>query len=165
MQLNFSFQGLEAARNVLQRLADFIQRLRDVEEEKVFGRVDVVLEKAEHAFKGALADDLNISLALAALFDMMREVNILIDEKQLGRTEAQKVIAMLHSFDSVLGVLPFEKVSLDLPQELIEALDKRNAARQSKNWQESDRWRDFITAQGYLIEDTPHGSRLKKVKS
>lgn len=163
-QLNFSLQGLEAARSVLSRFGDFIQRVKGISTRESFGLLGLVLDKAERAFREALAEDLNISLALAALFEMMREVNILIDQDKMGQEEGAEVLKLLHAFDTVLGVLPFEPPVLELPQELVEALEKRNTARQAKNWKESDHWRDYITAQGYLIEDTPSGPRLKKGK-
>lgn len=161
-QLNFSLQGLDAARTVLTRFSDFIQRVKDISKVESFGLVKLVLEKAQLAFREALSEDLNISAALAAVFEMMREANILMDQEKVGKVEANAIVEVLHSFDSVLGVLPFEPTILELPQELQDALEKRNSARQAKNWKESDYWRDFITSQGYVIEDTPSGSRLKK---
>jgi len=163
-QLNFSLQGLEAARTVLSRFSDFIERLKNIEESHSFGKVGAILTAAENLFNQSLADDLNISPALAALFDMMREINILCDKKEIGKEEALLVLKLLRSFDTVLKVLPFDPIALDLPKELSQALEKRNEARRLKNWKESDHWRDFILSQGYFIEDTPTGSRLKKEK-
>lgn len=163
-QLNFTFQGLEAARAVLQRFADFIARLNEIQDPQNYGKVAPLLEKSYNDFRSALADDLNISPALAALFDLMREVNALCDAKQIGKEEAQNVIEQMRTFDSVLGVIPFESTPLVLTGQLEEALKKREEARKTKNWKEADHWRDFIHSNGYLIEDTPTGARLKKAK-
>ena len=83
-QLNFTFQGLEAAKSTLQRLDDFIQRLHTVGKEDPTGLIDPLAQKAYNNFSAALADDLNISLALAALFDFVREVNGLCDATKSG---------------------------------------------------------------------------------
>ncbi len=73
-QLNFTFQGLEAAKGALQRLSDFIQRLLERDQPQGMP-VEELCQRMLRSFAEALADDLNISLALAALFDFVREVN------------------------------------------------------------------------------------------
>lgn len=161
-QLNFTFTGLEAVKGSLQRLQDFIQRLGEINQPTSFGLVDAVLERAYAAFASSLADDLNISAAFAALFEMVREINGLSDEQKIGTQEAEKVIQLLKQFNAVLGVLSFDKAIDEIPQELHEALAKRIEARQQKNWALSDQLRDFIISRGYIIEDTVQGARLKK---
>lgn len=162
-QLNFTFAGLEAVRGSLQRLQDFIFRLQHITAEGEHGLVEPVTERAYVAFAAALADDLNISAALAALFEMVREVNALSDAGKLSRSEAQKVLTLLKRFNEVLGVLSFEKAVDGVPQDLQEALTKRNEARKAKDWALADQLRDLIASRGYVIEDGSEGARLKKV--
>ena len=82
--------------------------------------------------------------------------------QKVGRDEALRIIELMKKFDRVLGVINFEKAEEKIPPELQEAFEKRQQARKDKNWQLSDELRDFIHERGYLIEDTPHGVRLKK---
>jgi len=164
MQLNFSLDGLLAARASLERFADFIDRLKGLEEAKEHPEVEKILDETDSAFEEALADDLNVSVALAAIFDMVRKINQLCDQKQIGKADGTKVLERMKKFDQVLGVIPFERKELDIPAHLLEALLKREEARKSKDWSEADKQRDYITAQGYVIEDTPKGARLKKAK-
>lgn len=161
-QLNFTFQGLDAVKSTLQRLNDFVQRLYEVETVKAGGQISALETEALRGFAEALADDLNISAALASIFDFVREVNCLCDAEQLSREEAQSAIELMKKFDDVLGVLTFEKREEVIPEDLQEAFAKRLQARQDKNWKLADELRDFIHQRGYLIEDTPHGARLKK---
>ncbi len=161
-QLNFTFAGLDAAKGTLQRLQDFICRLQEIRQPIEHGLVEAVLKRTHQAFAAALADDLNISAALAALFDMVREVNAMCDSAQLARSEADKVLELLKRFDSVLGVLSFEKQGETIPKDLEEALAQRIEARKQKNWALSDQLRDLITGRGYVIEDTADGARIKK---
>lgn len=161
-QLNFTFQGLDAAAASLQRLSDFTDRLRSIVGEQDYGLAPPILKSAMHAFKEALADDLNISVALAALFDLVREINTLCDSEQISQNEAQKVIELLISFDTVLGCLPLYGQKIEVPHELQEALLLREKARLDKNWKLADQYRDKILTSGYLIEDTPQGAKLKK---
>lgn len=163
-QLNFTFTGLDAVRETLTRLNNFIQRMLEIDSELSKENVDLelLLQKTNLSFLLALADDLNISLGLAAIFDLIREVNVLCDANKIGRKDAEKVIELMKRFDSILGVLSFERQTAAIPRELQEALEKRIQARKDKDWALADSLRDYIISNGYLIEDTPQGMRLKK---
>lgn len=160
-QLNFTLGGIQAAKGTLQRLQDFIFRLLSVEEEKDAGDFCAPLEKASKGFADGLADDLNISFSLAALFDFVRDINILIDQGLLGKKGAEACLVLLKKFNQVLGVLHFEKEVL-IPEHVQDLFKQRLQARQEKNWALSDTLRNEILAQGYLIEDSASGARLKK---
>ena len=162
-QLNFTLAGLDAVGKSLERLSDFILRLRQIEVMQSFGEIDGLIKKTKTLFSDALADDLNISSALAALFDFVREVNTLCDAGKVGKEEVQKVLYFLEQLDQVVGVLPLQTVQEEIPQDLQQLLAAREQARQKKDWKAADESRDVILARGYLIEDTPHGARLKKV--
>jgi cysteinyl-tRNA synthetase len=159
-QLNFTIDGLAGAKASLERFSDFIFRLRRIEDEKSYDKVNPLLEKAYQKFVSSLADDLNISTALASLFDLLREINSLCDKKQIGNKEAKEVIKFLQKVDKVLACLPLEEDSI--PSAIIEAVEKREIARKEKKWALADELRDFISSEGYLVEDTPKGAQIKK---
>ena len=69
-QLNFTVEGLQAAAKSLQRIEDFILRLKSLQTMGPYGLVEPILKKTKQAFSEALADDINISLALASLFEI-----------------------------------------------------------------------------------------------
>ncbi len=159
--LNFSFDALVAARNALQRLDEFQDRLKELA-----GDLRVPCELPDWAavlkakFDAGLADDLNISESLGALFDMVHAGNRAIDAKNLTREQAAGVVDMLVKFDAVLGFLtkPIEAI----PIEASNLLALRQQARQSKNWPEADRVRNELAAIGWVIQDTPQGPKLKR---
>jgi cysteinyl-tRNA synthetase len=159
-QLNFTFQGLEAIRSSLDRIKTFVTRLREVSGPETESVASFIVE-TQSRFKAALQDDLNVSLALAALFDFIRDIHSLIDQNRLGKLDALNVINFLKRIDSVLGFIPLENDE-EIPEELNQLLEKRMEARKTKNWALSDQIRDQIHASGYVIEDTPTGARLKK---
>lgn len=161
-QLNFTMQGLDAARSSLQRIEDFIVRLRSIKEPIETHQASLFLEKASIRFKTALADDINISVGLAVLFDLIRELNGLADEKQIGINEAREVLLLLERWDEVLGCLPLEQTD-EIPADLQHLLELREKARDEKNFSLSDQIRKMIYERGYLIEDTITGARLKKI--
>ncbi|KAF3361832.1 Cysteine--tRNA ligase [Chlamydiales bacterium STE3] len=161
-QLNFTLPGLDAVKNSLQRLQDFIFRLQKTNSDVLGGFVQPVLEKARKDFITALADDLNISRALASLFDVVREVNILCDQNKVSNRDAEQVLDLLKQFDEVLGILSFEQNNIEIPQEVQALFAQRLQARKEKNFSLSDALRDQIMASGYIIEDAPTGARLRK---
>ncbi len=160
-QLNFTKEGLFSARASLRRISDLVDRLRAVRGEGSGRGVEEILAKADIKFKEALADDLNISVALAALFDLIRELNSLADTNELSKAGAEIALHLLAQWDRVLGVLPLQQVHR-APQHLEQLLEEREVARKAKNWHLSDQLRDQILAAGYVIEDTASGARLKR---
>ncbi|CCB89577.1 cysteine--tRNA ligase [Simkania negevensis] len=158
-QLNFTLEGLNAARQSLQRLEDFVHRLKQVQKGK---RASAQIKETKDRFNAALADDLNISVALAALFDFIRHVNGDIDRNELSKEGASQVLAFLKEIDHVLGVIPLKEREEEIPKDIQEAFTRRQEARAKKNWADADKERDYIQSKGYLIEDSPTGSRVKK---
>lgn len=161
-QLNFTLVGLQSAKASLTRLQDFIYRLQSIEGQQRYPALLNILDTAYFNFATALADDLNISVALSSVFQLLKEVNILCDEGKIGKEDAIVLLNVLQHFNEVLGVLSFESPNPEIPQELVEALEQRNQAREEKNWARADELRDFIHSHGYLIEDAPTGTHLKK---
>jgi len=103
---------------------------------------------------------LNISPALASIFDMVRDINSLISTGQISVGEAQEALALLKRFDTVVGFLQPEESTID---EKIEALiEKRNQARRERKWAEADRLRDELLTKGIILEDTKEGTKWKR---
>jgi len=160
--LNFTFIGLEGVKSSLQRLQDFIARLKSVKDEKSTGEVRPILDKTLKGFSEALADDLNISVALAALFELVREINALCDKQAISSSDAREVLSLLKRFNEVLGVLSFEDEAVQIPEEIHALFQKRAEARQNRDFKQADLLRDQILNRGYIIEDSPTGPRLKR---
>ena len=160
-QLNFTFNGLDAARNSLQRIWDFMDRLDGVD---TAGNPDVdfsdLISSARKDFKAFICDDLDISKALAVVFDFIKETNKLIDAGKLSRLDADSAVALMREFDSVLGLLREKEV---LPEDVKALIDEREKARKEKNFVLADELRDKIREKGFLVEDSPKGVRWKKV--
>jgi len=167
-QLNFTFKGLEAARHTLLRLDDFISRLQEIEEKKLEVLIKTfdlqeLIKKTKEQFSKGLSDDLNISFALASLFDLVREVNLLADKKEISSKDAGEILLLLKELDSVLAIFSFEQKEEFIPEEIQNLLEKRIEARNQKDFKQSDLLRDQILQAGYLIEDTATGAKLKKI--
>ena len=162
--LNFSFKALDDARASLQRLDALRSRLLEnaaVADDKQDTQVDELLKNAIDAFTAGLADDLNISAALAAMFDLLRELNKLMDEKRCLGVNAKNALETIKKIDSVLAV--FEPDQDDsVPAEIQKMADDRQAARKAKDFATADALRKQLDELGWVIEDTPKGPRVKR---
>ena len=126
------------------------------------GTLPEVLERARSGFGAALDDDLNVSAGLAAVFDLVREVNRRIEARQLSTADAGRVLATLRDIDQVLAVLPDVDAAVSADVQAI--LDQRTQARTDRDWAASDRLRDELAARGIAVEDTRDGQRWRRVE-
>lgn len=161
-QFNFTFEGLNAAKGAIDRLKNLMRRLRDVNGKNSDGKVALQMQHMQQCFGDAMNDDLNISIALAALFDFIREINNLLDADLIDKEEAKKVSQILMQLNSVLGVINPVETAEPLPSDIDALVQKREAARKDKNWKESDLIRDQLKALGIVVEDTAQGVRWHK---
>ena len=160
-QLNFSDDTLTQAKGALGRLRDFLYRLRnDSFAEGHSPHVPEILNRAQKTFEESLDDDLNISGALGALFEMIYQLNKLADQSEIGAQDLPRIEAMIRKMDEVFGVATFPDTGIS---EEIEALiEKRNEARRNKDYQGADEIRNRLLKQGIILEDAPGGTRWKK---
>jgi cysteinyl-tRNA synthetase len=154
--------ALDHARAAVERLSTAVAALDGyVEERPDDGTLEPALAAARVAFKAAMDDDLNVSAALAAVFDLVRDLNRRLDARSLSTADAHRAAAALRDLDRVLGVL-------DLPDTLPEGaqalLDERARARGAREWARSDQLRDDLAALGVMVEDTRDGQRWRLMR-
>ena len=159
-QLNFTFESINAAQNSIDRLNEVISKLNSVKGEDT-NEVKKLIKKAEEGFIAEMDDDLNISKGLSHIFTFVRELNGLITDKKIGENDAKKALEAFQKFDTVLGVMNFEKE--DIPNDVLELAKKREAARSEKKWVEADKLRDQLKEMGYVVKDSKDGMRVEKV--
>lgn len=160
MQLNFTFDGLDAAKEAVKRYNDFLDNLGDVSSDTGGGEADGIVDKAKADFEAALDDDLNMSEALGVVFNFIRDINRLKAEGKLSKAEAERVSDAMTGFDSVLGLRKGDEASLE--EEVEGLIQARIDARKNKDWAEADRIRDDLKARGIILEDTPTGTKWKR---
>jgi len=164
-QFNFTFEGLESAKGAVDRLRNFVRRLHETEGKDSKGKVAVLTAKLEACFGGSLDDDLDIGIALASLFDFVREINNLLDDNRVSKMEASDVGGLMMRIDEVLGVIGKVEVEEALPADIDALVQKREEARKAKNWKEADAIRAQLKATGIVLEDTAQGVRWHKEKA
>ena len=153
-KLNFTFEGVIASQKALNRLREsFIKNLNgndDVEEK--------ILQEYKNRFLDAINDDLNMPLAMGIIWEIAR-----------NERKSKKLANLLLDFDRVLGLdlknsekyLEAQR-NVEIPEEILELLEKRKKAREEKNWPLSDEIRDELKQKGYIVKDTKNGMTVER---
>lgn len=151
-KLNFAFEGLESAQKALSTLRENIRVLKERKEGETHPRR---IEEYREKFLRAINDDLNMPKALEIIWKLIRE------EKNISSRDKYE---LLLQFDKALGLnLDKVELSVEIPEEIGELIRRRQAYRDKKDWESADKIREEIKKKGYIIEDTPHGVRCKKI--
>jgi cysteinyl-tRNA synthetase len=176
-QLNFTPESLQAAASSVERLRNFSSRLHT--EKFPEGSSSAILERAAKAndeFDRGLADDLNTAQALAAIFDLVRDVNTAIDRGEFRQGDAAPVLEAMEKFDAIFAILRdddadklkalgIEVGAATLSDADVEALiAERQAARKRRDFAASDRIRDQLAERGIIVEDSRDGGARWKRK-
>ena len=173
-QLNFTFEGLQGAESTVERLRNFRSLVQDakcssprvsegdsetlnVSPSLTRGLVQTALEK----FEVAMDDDFNTAAALAAIHDMVREINTVLATEGLKADDQAAVLSAVTKFDSVLGI--FGSEDTEILDDVIESLiAERQTARHNRDFARSDEIRDILAEKGIVLEDTKDGVRWKR---
>ena len=176
-QLNFTEDGLVQAQNSVDRLRNFVARLKTSNFQAGSNEKNVArIQKAESDFDTALADDLNTAVALATVFDFVRDANTAMDRREFLQQDATRAVAAMEKFDGILAVLTddddaklqtmgFGSGEKRMTSEQVEALiEERKAAKAARDFKRADAIRQQLTDSGILLEDSKDGTVRWKYK-
>lgn len=161
--INYSFDAVEQCKASLTRLytcrnnLDFALSNAKEEATDSDAEVKAVIDSKRDKFISAMEDDLNTGEALGAVFELVKEINLKINEGVQSKDLVAYAIKTFDDLMNVLGLLYERKEEKSLDDEIEELIKARNDARKAKNWAEADRIRDELKAQGIILEDTPQG--------
>ncbi|MEK6855068.1 MAG: cysteine--tRNA ligase [Nanoarchaeota archaeon] len=147
--LNFTLENLDSAKNAYGRLKRKIIELKKTEH-----KGKDLTKEYKNLFLEAVNEDLNIPKAIQIVWEILDDFNF----------DPKKKLKLLEKFDEVLG-LDIEEIKeekINLPEEILNLLEKREKLREQKKWAEADIIRKRIIEKGYIIEDTPSGMKIEK---
>jgi cysteinyl-tRNA synthetase len=162
-QLNMSGDALEASIEGVRRIADFAERL--AEAKAATPELEIIAEETDAEVTAALFDDLNAPIALGALFTFVRRANAELDRNGVDKRALEKARDVFARINSVLDVVPAALgPDPELARWVEERLKARKEARAQRDFARADRIRVEIEGRGVAIEDTPQGTKWKKLR-
>ena len=163
-QLNFTFDALAGAQKTVDSLRDFRARLSEAKTEP--GQNEKLHEAATRAlqeFEEGMDDDLNTSVALAAIHNLSREVNTALARKQVKTDNQRELLEVISRIDSVLNIFGEQQREM-LDSEIQTLIDERQEARRRRDFGRADEIRGELADRGIILEDTNDGVRWKRGK-
>lgn len=150
-KINFTFEGAEAAQKSLKRLREGYLKHTEGDEEIS----DFEIKDFEDRFLEAINDDLNMPVAMSIVWEIVKNPK-----------KSKDLAKLLLRFDEVLGLdlknAKIEDKKEELPEEVLELMNRRKEARENKDWTLSDRLRDEINSLGYSVKDTKEGMEISR---
>ena len=161
--INYSFDAIEQCKASLERLytcrnnMDFALKNAVEEAGEKDAEIIAAIDAKKDKFIEAMEDDLNTGEALGAIFELVKEINLNVNDGVQSKTLVEYAIKVFDELMNVLGLLYNRNTEKSLDDEIEALIQARNDARKAKNWAEADRIRDELKAQGIVLEDTPQG--------
>jgi len=162
-QLNFTFEALRGAAKTVESLRDFRSRLARTRTEAGSNpELKAAAARALEEFEAGMDDDLNTSVALAAVHNLSREVNRALDTCGLRADDQRDILELVARFDTVLNIFGSGREEGLLDAEIQTLIEERQDARHRRDFARADQIRDELAARGITLEDTRDGVRWKR---
>ena len=168
---------IEQTKQELERIDEFISKLTEKFEirstksrsgpEALQGRMAETnskfkIQKFQTQFEQALEEDFNTAKAIAVIFELIKQGNTLMAQNVLSKKSAKEIVSFLTHADKIFGFIFWGKRKMQkVPAEIMKLVKTREEYRKQQNWQKSDELRKQIESNGWEIEDTLKGPRLK----
>lgn len=158
--INYSLEIIEQCKSALERLytcresLDFaLKNAKDIPDDTEL--IDKLNSHREQFIK-AMDDDLNTADGVAAVFDLVKDVNTSILDKDISKNVCETAAKVFDELCDVLGLL-YNRKSNDVDADIEALIEKRQEARANKDWATADAIRDELKAKGIILKDTPQG--------
>ena len=158
--INYSIDIIEQCKASLTRLytcrdsIDF--ELKNAAEGELNAEIKAAFDKRVDQFIEAMDDDLNTADGIAAVFELVRDINSLAIGKGESKATLEYAAKIFDELTGVLGLV-YNRKTETLDEEIDAMIAARTQARKDKNWAEADRIRDELKAMGIVLEDTAQG--------
>ncbi|MHA7967183.1 cysteine--tRNA ligase [Paenibacillus sp. CAU 1782] len=167
---NFSDDAIQQAENSVERIANCHANLRHrletageaVGSNDVFQSLQVKTKAIREQFELKMNDDFNTPDAITALFELVTESNLYMNNSEAGAEGFKLLLAEIDRINGVLGLLPLNAGGDSLDEEVEGLIAERTEARKNKNWARADEIRDRLNELNIVIEDTPQGIRWRR---
>lgn len=166
--INYCVDLLEASKASLDRLYTCRDNLtRAIEISKsgaISADVNEIFIARKAQFIKAMDDDLNTADAVAALFELVRDLNTMSANLATSKEQLSKGLEIFDELTGVLGILYNKKNEIEIPSEVLDLVEKRKEARKNKDFNLADELRNKIAEYGFIIEETRQGTKISKIE-
>ena len=157
-KLNFSLNQNHEAKTAIQRVTDVQQRLIELLDSN---QKESSMPDEFEEFIAALDDDLDTPKAFAIFFGWIRSMNKLLDRGEFMHSQINGGLEFIKNFDDLFAIIPDKE---SVPRELYDLIEKREKARLNQDWKTADKIRNLLQKEGWLVEDSPNGPKLRPKK-
>ncbi len=160
--INYSIDIIEQCKNALTRLYTCRESLdfaiSNAKNETLENDDELIAQfnSRKEQFVTAMDDDLNTADGIAAVFELVKDINTLVLDKDVSKTACEYAAKIFDELTDVLGIL-YNKKNNSLDDEIEELIAQRNEARKNKDWATADKIRDDLKSRGIILKDTPNG--------
>ena len=159
--INYNLEIIEQCKSALERLYNCRESLdfsiknakTDIADDE---EILALIDSRKEQFINSMDDDLNTADGIAAVFDLVSDINTKIINKDVSKNVCQKAADMFDELTGVLGLV-YNRKSNDINEDIEKLIEERQQARANKDWATADRIRDELKAQGITLKDTPQG--------
>lgn len=157
--VSYSEGKLKTARAALRRIDAFVSKLRRCTGGRETDAIKSLVEEMLSYFEIAMEADLNVPMALGAVFILIRKANQQFAAGGLSKDDASLILDALAKINSVVALFDFNPIGAEVEDPEIELLvNKREEARERKDYDEADRIREDLKERNVILEDTPYGT-------
>lgn len=160
--INYNLEIIEQCKSALERLytcrdsLDFAIKNAKFETSENDEKMIADLEKRKEQFITAMDDDLNTADGVAAIFELTKDINTKILDKEVSKAVCERAASLYDELCDVLGIL-YNRKGNDLDSEIEALIEQRQEARKNKDWATADKIRDELKERGIILKDTPQG--------
>ena len=159
--INYNLEIIEQCKSALERLYNCRESLDfSIKNAKTdiadYEEILALIDSRKEQFINSMDDDLNTADGIAAVFDLVSDINTKIINKDVSKNVCQKAADMFDELTGVLGLV-YNRKSNDINDDIEKLIEERQQARANKDWATADRIRDELKAQGITLKDTPQG--------
>ena len=161
-QLNFTFEGVKHSESALRRMNDFLLRMAEVPDDRPENpALSKRVARTLSDFQAGMDDDLNTSLALGTLFELIRETNVLLERQEVGSANRDQIVRLFSDVHQVFAVFQTDEPAAE-DKEITRLIQEREEARRQRDFQRADEIRAGLVDRGIILEDTKTGTRWKR---
>jgi len=163
--LEYNIDSLKAAQAATTRISEFkskIEHLGDAASSSSDAAAMKHFKTTEMLIVDAMNDDLNVPKAIGRLFELIKKINALLDERKIDADSANHALRLIELIEIIFGIVPTQDISL--PPEVQKLIDERENLRKNRRFTEADTLRDDIVSKGFSIDDTPYGPLTRPSK-